>query len=172
MFAQELNNCNTIEKDSDDKMATRHFLLPSGGRCARVSVVGTLTEVSEPSEGFYTGRVIDPTSAFKIKAGKYQIEAAKALVAMPVPCIVSIVGKPDLYEGDDRVSISINAETVTTAQPAARARWVVDTAAQTLRRLKDTSPGAVRAREHYHTDVAFYKGMIIKTLEALQEKGL
>ena len=51
--------------------------------------------------------------------------------------------------------------------------WVLDTAKATLERLKNLStshPDALKAKEHYKTDMKHYASMVLKALRSLKEE--
>lgn len=150
-FAAEFNNADREFKEGDDQRSPNFLLLPTGAKANRVHVVGTLTETEDrgsDSEYWY-GKVVDPTGAFSVYAGQYEPDAAtKALRETAAPAYVSIVGKPNTYEGDDGdVFTSIRPESINvlTGGPTdevannTRERWVSETANRTLDRIEQES---------------------------------
>ena len=77
VFAAELRECRYQFKDGEDEKSPTFVLLPTGERCNRVFLVGTLTEKQRQGDQniFYRGRVVDPSGTFYVMAGSYQPEA-------------------------------------------------------------------------------------------------
>ena len=77
VFSAELRECRYQFKESEDEKSPTFVLLPSGERCNRIFLVGTLTEKQRQGDQniFYRGRVVDPTGTFFVMAGSYQPEA-------------------------------------------------------------------------------------------------
>ena len=182
VFAREFNDASFTFKESDDERAPVYLLLPTGERANRVFVVGTLTEtedVGEDSE-YWQGRIVGPNGdTFFTYAGQYQPDAASALRELEAPAYVSVVGKPRTFETDDgEVNVSIRPESITEVTEAERDRWVVETAEQTLDRVRafDEAPEpgesgvdeyVEMAREQYGSSVGAYKQAAIEALESL-----
>jgi hypothetical protein len=157
-----------------------------------VFVVGTLTEtedVGEDSE-YWQGRIVDPNGdTFFTYAGQYQPDAASALRELEPPAYVSVVGKPRTFETDDgEVNVSVRPESITEVTEAERDRWVVETAEQTLDRVRafdSETPEASHeggdaagvdeyvemAREQYGGSVDAYKQAAIEALESLDAEA-
>ena len=151
-------------------------LPPTGAKCNRVFIVGTLTEkedVGTESE-FWRGRIVDPTGAFFVTAGQYQPEAAQVLAKTTPPEFIAVIGKPNTYTTKEgNVMTSIRAESLQIVDAATRDKWVVDAANQTLRRLEKLDgiePDAVKARMHYSTNVEAYKAMVAQALETVRAR--
>ena len=93
VFAAELRESyHHFREGTDDKSPT-FILLPTGERCNRVYIAGTLTE-KKKSEGeavFYQIRVMDPTGIFFVSVGSYQPEALHQLSSIECPSYVSII---------------------------------------------------------------------------------
>lgn len=196
IFAEELKSSNYSFRDGEDQhqYAPQYLLTPSGAKCNRVLFVGTLTEKDDigGDTEYWRGRVVDPTGSMLIYAGQYQPEAAQILASMEAPAFVSIVGKPNLYQTEDgNIIISLRAESIQRVDEATRNQWIMDTARRTLERLSildkaEPAPqsgefatadrafpstnqqDAVRAREHYHTDVERYRRMVLRALSSLK----
>lgn len=195
IFAEELRNSNYSFRDGEDQnqYTPQYLLTPTGAKCNRVFVVGTLTEkdnIGSDTE-YWRGRVVDPTGSILIYAGQYQPEAAQILSSMDAPAFVSVMGKPNLYQTEDgNILISLRAESIQRVDEATRNQWIMDTARRTLERLKvlaHTTPGvcgefstadkalppanqqdAARALDHYHTDIEHYKRMLVRALTSLK----
>ncbi len=195
VYAEELRSSNYAFRENDDQnqYAPQYLLTPTGAKCNRVFMVGTLTEKDDigGDTEYWRGRIVDPTGSILVYAGQYQPEAALILANMDVPAFVAIVGKPNLYQTEDgNIIISIRAESIQRVNEATRNQWIVDTARRTherLKALKDAGPAPVsgfspadrvsapspiqdyqRALEHYHTDIEQYRQMVIRALTSLK----
>ena len=196
IFAEELKSSNYSFRDGEEQnqYAPQYLLTPTGAKCNRVLVVGTLTEKDDigGDTEYWRGRLVDPTSSILIYAGQYQPEAAQILANMEAPAFVAVVGKPNLYKTEEgNIIISLRAESIQQVDEATRNLWVMDTARRTLERLAalknvkpvpvssefataDTMPSstppqeAERALEHYHTDIEHYRQMTLRALSSLK----
>ena len=156
IFAEELKSSNYSFRDGEDQhqYAPQYLLTPTGAKCNRVFMVGTLTEKDDigGDTEYWRGRVVDPTGSILIYAGQYQPEAAQILANMEVPAFVAVVGKPNLYQTEDgNIIISLRAESIQRVDEATRNQWIMDTARRTLERLvalknARASPGIQRFR--------------------------
>ena len=179
-------------------MLLQYLLTPTGAKCNRVFVVGTLTEKDDigGDTEYWRGRVVDPTGSILIYAGQYQPEAAQILANMEAPSFVAVVGKPNLYQTDDgNIIISLRAESIQRVDENTRNQWIIDTARRTLERLEalknarpvpvssdfataDNVPAssssstpaqdADRALQHYHTDIEHFRQMVLRALSSLK----
>jgi RPA family protein len=194
IFAEELRNSTLAFRDGDDQhqYAPQYLLTPTGARCNRVFLVGTLTERDDigGDTEYWRGRVIDPTGSILVYAGQYQPEAAQALANIEPPAFVAVVGKPNLYQTEDgSVIISVRVEAIQKVDEATRNRWIIDTAKRTKERLDILRNASIaspefstadksisilpamdieRALAHYNTDVKQYMQMVIRALSALK----
>lgn len=199
IYAEELKSSNYSFRDGEDQhqYAPSYLLTPTGAKCNRVFLVGTLIEKDDigGDTEYWRGRVVDPTGSILIYAGQYQPEAAQVLAGLETPCFVAVVGKPNLYQTDDgNIIISLRAESISQANESTRNRWILDTARRTLERLSDLSQvrlppagedfttadsmpaeasssaamDAERAMQHYHTDIEHFRQMTIRALSALK----
>jgi RPA family protein len=200
IFAEELKNSNYSFRDGEDQhqYAPSYLLTPTGAKCNRVFIVGTLTEKDDIGSDteYWRGRVVDPTGSILIYAGQYQPEAAQILASMDAPSYVAVVGKPNLYRTDDgNIIISLRAESISRVDENTRNQWIIDTARRTLERLdtlKNASPipvsdefttadnvpvssssstpaqDADRALQHYHTDIGHFREMVLRALTSLR----
>jgi RPA family protein len=197
VFAGELKSSNYAFRDGDPQhqYAPQYLLTPTGARCNRVFLVGTLTERDDigGDTEYWRGRIVDPTGSILIYAGQYQPEAAQILANIEPPAFVAVVGKPNLYQTDDgNVIISVRAEAIQEVDETTRNQWILDTARRTQERLKvlsTTGPAPVsegfstadqaqpaspamdaeRALDHYHTDIEHYRQMVIGALLSLKQ---
>jgi RPA family protein len=191
VFAEELRNSNLAFREGEDQnqYAPQYLLTPTGARCNRVFLVGTLTERDDigGDTEYWRGRVVDPTGSMLIYAGQYQPEAAQALASIEPPAFVAVVGKPSLYQTEDgSILISVRAESIQRVDDDTRKRWMLETARQTLERLDalegaeskaagfstadkvPTGDDVERAKGHYHTDVEQYRQMVARALITLR----
>jgi RPA family protein len=202
IFAEELKSSNYSFRDGEDQhqYAPSYLLTPTGAKCNRVFVVGTLTEKDDigGDTEYWRGRVVDPTGSILIYAGQYQPEAAQILANMEAPSFVAVVGKPNLYQTDDgNIIISLRAESIQRVDENTRNQWIIDTARRTLERLdalKNARPIPVstdfatadsvpassssstpaqdtdRAMQHYHPDIEHFRQMVLRALSSLKEE--
>jgi len=199
VFAEELKSSNYSFRDGQDQnqYAPSYLLTPTGAKCNRVFMVGTLTEKDDigGDTEYWRGRVVDPTGSVLIYAGQYQPEAAQILASMDAPSFVAVVGKPNLYQTDDgNIIISLRAESIQKVDEGTRNQWIMDTAKRTLERIeemKKVKPAALsgdfatadsvssipapsaaqdaeRALSHYHTDIDNFRRMVLRALESLK----
>jgi RPA family protein len=156
VFAAELRECRYQFREGDDEKSPTFVLLPTGERCNRVFLVGTLTEKHRQGDQniFYRGRVADPTGTFFVMAGSYQPEAMQQLAKIETPAFVAVVGKPNLYQTPDGAYlVSVRVESITVVDRETRDLWVLDAARSTLDRIDScaagTDPDTLRIKEHY-----------------------
>lgn len=193
IFAEELRNSNLSFRDGEDQhqYAPMYLLTPTGAKCNRVFIVGTLTERDDigGDTEYWRGRIVDPTGSILVYAGQYQPEAAQKLSSIEPPAYVAVVGKPNLYQTEDgNVMISLRAEAIQKVDEATRDRWILDTAERTQERLKSLKGAAPvsdefstadketalpsmdvdRAMQHYNTDIKQYRTMVIRALNSLR----
>ena len=174
VFAQELRDSNLATKDESDQYAPQYVLTPTGAKVNRVFIVGTLIEKEDIGTGseYWRGRISDPTGTFIIYAGQYHPEAAQFLSNCEMPVFVAVVGKTSTYTTDDgNVLTSIRPEYIEEVDEATRDLWILDTAKQTLERIKEIEaekdPNSKLAKEHYATDTGHYRSMIKKAIESI-----
>ncbi len=174
IFAAEFRESNLQAREGHDQYSPQYLLTPTGAKCNRVFVVGTLTEKEDvgTEAEFWRGRIVDPTGAFFVYAGQYQPEAAQILARITPPEFIAVIGKPSTYTTPEgNVITSIRPESLQVVDAETRDRWVVDTAMHTIKRLEKLQgdePDAVRAREHYSTNVEQYRAMVAQALESLR----
>jgi hypothetical protein len=156
VFAAELRECRYQFKDGEDEKSPTFVLLPTGERCNRIFLAGTLTEKQRQGDQniFYRGRVVDPSGTFFVMAGSYQPEAMQQLAKIDTPAFVAVVGKPNLYQTPDGAFlVSVRVESITVVDKETRDLWVLDSAARTLDRIDmfttGTGPDVIKAKEQY-----------------------
>lgn len=152
IFVEELRRSDLSFREGDDQnqYSPQYLLTPTGAKCNRVFIVGTMTEREDVGQvsGFLRARVSDPTGSIPVYAGQYQPEAARVLSEIEPPAFVAVVGKPSIYETEDgRKIISIRAESVQRADEATRNRWVLDAARLTIERLKAMKAAGRKAED-------------------------
>ena len=165
VFAAELRECRFQFRDGEDEKSPTFVLLPTGERCNRIFLVGTLTEKQRQGDQniFYRGRVVDPSGTFFIMAGSYQPEAMQQIAKIDTPAFVAVIGKPNLYQTPDGAFlVSVRVESITVVDKETRDLWVLDTAARTLDRIdmtaRGTSPDVIKAKEQYSgIDVSVFR---------------
>jgi hypothetical protein len=176
IFAAEFRESNLQAKEGHDQYSPSYLLTPTGAKCNRVFIVGTLTEKDDVGmdNEFWRGRIVDPTGAFFVTAGQYQPEAAQVLARTTPPEFIAVIGKPTTYTTKEgNVLTSIRAESMQIVDASTRDRWVVDCAKHTmarLERLKGNKPDAVKAREHYSIDMESYRAMVAQALESVRAR--
>ena len=170
VFAAELKESNLQSKEGQDQYSPQYLITPTGAKCNRIFIVGTLTEtenVGTDSE-FWRGRIVDPTGAFYVTAGQYQPEAAQVLARTAPPEFIAVVGKPTIYTTKEgNILTSIRAESIHVVDAAIRDKWVLETASHTMTRLGklySNMPPAFKARMHYSTKVDAYKAMVARVV--------
>ena len=176
IFAAELKESNLQSKEGQDQYSPQYLITPTGAKCNRVFIVGTLTEkedVGTDSE-FWRGRIVDPTGAFFVTAGQYQPEAAQVLAKTAPPEFIAVIVKPTTFTTKEgNVLTSIRAESMHVVDAATRDRWVVDAAMHTAKRLEKlagSEPEAVKAKEHYNTNTDAYRAMVAQALESVRAR--
>ncbi|MFA4877304.1 MAG: nucleic acid-binding protein [Methanoregula sp.] len=172
VFAGELRECRYQFKDGEDEKSPTFALLPTGERCNRIFLVGTLTEKQRQGDQnvFYRGRVVDPSGTFFVMAGSYQPEAMQQLAKIETPAFVAVIGKPNLYQKPDgSFLVSVRVESITIVDKDTRDLWVLDAAERTLDRIEacaaGTAPDVIKAKEQYPTiDPAVFRKMAYDAL--------
>ncbi len=173
IFAAEFRESNLQLTEGTDQYSPRYLLTPTGAKCNRIFVVGTLTEKEDvgTEAAYWRGRIIDPTGTFFVYAGQYQPEAAETLAKTTPPEFIAVVGKPATYTTPEgNVLTSIRPESLEVVDSATRDRWIMDAAKHTMARLEKlqgNEPDAVKAKEHYHTNSEQYKIMVMQALRSL-----
>ena len=174
IFAYELGATSLSFKDGDDQYSPTYAITPTAAAVNRLFMVATLLEkenIGNESE-YWRGRVADPTGSLNVYAGQYQPEAAQFLSDAQVPSVVAIVGKPHTYQTQDgQVKTSIRPEKICTVNEDAQHMWILETAAQTIDRLKaidSDDTAAQQAREHYELNAEAYNIMVRAALKTIK----
>ncbi len=175
IFAKEYRESNLTFKESDDQYAPLYLLTPTGAKCNRVFIVGTLTEKEDIGTGaeFWRARVADPTGIFTVYAGQYQPEATQALVEIEPPQFVAVAGKVSVYDPGDGKIASIKPESISVVDAETRDVWIMETARHTLERISaidSEDPDVKKAVEHYSPDREYYKQIVLMALMSMTDE--
>jgi RPA family protein len=170
VFAAELREARHHFKEGTEEKSPTYVLLPTGQRCNRVFVVGSMTEKTRQGEQniFYRARVVDPTGTTIVTAGNYQAEAMQQMVRVEPPAFVAVVGKVHVFEPQDGGApyVSLRAESVTKVDRETRDLWVLDAAKATLDRIDayGTTEDSKKAAEEYRIDPALFRKTVADAL--------
>ncbi|HPY61243.1 MAG TPA: nucleic acid-binding protein [Methanospirillum sp.] len=173
VFAAELRESYHHFREGNDDKSPTYILLPTGERCNRVYIAGTLTE-KKKSEGeavFYQIRVMDPTGIFFVSVGSYQPEALHQLSSIECPSFVSIIGKPGVFQAaDGRNLVSVRAESITVVDKSVVDCWILDTARLTLDRIEKNTddPDHQKAMEIYQRSFESWRPRVKEALASIQ----
>ena len=160
VFSAELNTASFEIKAEAEKMPS-YQVSRLGAMINRVLVAGVLTEkenVGTPDEPMWRGRIQDVASGtVYINIGRYQPEAAAAMVDIDTPCLVAVVGKVKSYTTEDmRTYVSVRPERIIPIDENIQKEWLLDTAKSTWKRL---------------TDIKKATGVLDKTEDGLRNEG-
>lgn len=152
-FSQVLRGIKESTKEGEDQFAQTFYNLPTGKDVSRVFIVGVLTECEDigTDTEYLRGRMSDPSGTINIYAGEYQPEAAQVLSEIETPAYIAVVGKPNIYEADSSLVVSIRPESVTVVDSVTSDQWIQAAASETLEQLKDME--ASDAKSAYATAV-------------------
>jgi len=175
VFAAELREAIETMKDESDEKSPTYVLLPTGERCNRIFVCGTVTSRDKNGSDqnvYYRARVSDPTGVFYLQAGQYQPEAMAQMANIDAtnPCSVAVVGKPSVYEGNEgKKYLSLRVESVHVIDNETRAQWVLDTVKMTLDRIdafeNGDAPDVILARDKYSQTPEHWRNMVRDVLQ-------
>ncbi|MBX8631328.1 MAG: DNA-binding protein [Thermoplasmata archaeon YP2-bin.285] len=194
VFAAEFSSSNYEIREGDEKGVV-YVVTPLGAKINRIMIAGVITE-KEENQGenwkMYTAQVSDPTGTFRISAGQYQENAAKALQSIEPPAYVAAVGKARTFTTEEgAVYVSIRVESIAKIGEKQRDLWIYETCRETLHRIEavsaamELSPptieslsklgirqryaeGAVLAVQHYgRVDVDSYRGMLVEAMRSI-----
>ncbi|HOT93683.1 MAG TPA: nucleic acid-binding protein [Methanoregulaceae archaeon] len=173
VFAAELREARHQFREGTEEKSPTYVLLPTGQRCNRVFVVGSMTEKQRQGEQniFYRARIVDPTGTTFVTAGNYQPEAMQQISQIEPPAFVAVVGKPNVFEAPDGggVYVSLRAESVTVVDRETRDLWVLDAAKATLDRIDayGTTEDSRRAAGEYRIEPALFRKTVADALAQL-----
>lgn len=180
-FAFELLDTTVSIKDESNSKSPVFVLTPTGGLFNRVLICGTLMD-KDRSEGgkseFWKGQLYDRTAAIQITAGEYNLEAMTVLAGIEdLPKSVAVVGKPNVYEREEKKYISIRAESINEIPEEDVKKWIIDTAEATAKRLdamraakEDNAKDALIKYDVTDDDINAYKIKIVGALMTLLPK--
>jgi RPA family protein len=172
VFAAEFREIVHQFREGTDEWSPMYSLLPTGERCNRVFVIGTLTEVQK-SEGenlFYRARVVDPTGTFFLNIGSYQPEAMHQIEQIKVPSFVAVIGKPNLYTSQEgRTLASLRAEMITAVDKEVRDCWILEAAERTLDRLeRPEDADKIKALSLHHQEPSVWQKIVNAALSSIE----
>ena len=179
VFAAELRETTHHFKEGSEDKSPTFVLLPTGERCNRVFLVGILAE-KKKSEGeavFYQIKVKDPSGLFFVSAGSYQPEAMHQIASIETPTVegtqtyVAVIGKPNVFKApDNRVLVSVRAESVAAVNKSVYDCWILDAATRTLERLdvEGETPDLVKAKEIYTQTSDVWRRMVHEALKTIE----
>lgn len=172
VFAAEFREAFYHFKVGTDEKSPTYILLPTGERCNRVFIAGTLTEKkkSDGETGFYQIRVMDPTGVFFASAGSFQPEAMHQISSLESPSYVAVIGKPNVYQSQDgRNLVSVRAESVAAVDKSTVDLWIMDTAKLTLDRIEQNNDDQdhQKAKEIYSHPFEFWRPKVKDALNSI-----
>ncbi|MDU9375952.1 hypothetical protein McpSp1_05320 [Methanocorpusculaceae archaeon Sp1] len=177
VFAAELREASKTFKDTEDEKSPLYVLLPTGERCNRVLLTGTITQKDKLGDQnvLYRARISDPTGLFFVTAGSYQPEAMHQLAKIDpeMPVFVAVIGKPSVYTSPDgKVLTSVRAESVLVVDQETRDLWILDAARATLDRVDASSAetsdaDVLLARETYRFGPEHWRRMVYDALSRM-----
>ncbi|MBU4223522.1 MAG: DNA-binding protein [Euryarchaeota archaeon] len=174
IFAAELNESSLQVKEECGQYSSKYLLTPTGARCSRIFLVGTLIEKEYLGNKslLWRTRISDPSGIFYMYAGRNHPEPAKVLEKTALLEYLAVIGKTSTYTTKSgNVITSIWAESLQVVDEATRDRWVMDTASYTITRLlklRGNNPDAVMVRDHYSTNIDRYSSMVKNALITLK----
>lgn len=173
VLAAELNDATHTFRESDDERAPVYALLPTGERCNRAILAGTLIETEDvgTDNEYWRGRLNDPSGSAFVYAGQYQPDPMGTLKEVAPPEYVVVMGKPRTFERDDGgVNVSIRPEWIQVVEEGNRHRVLAQAAEQTLARIRESETEYdLLAEEKYDADPGTYHQAVIETLEDLED---
>lgn len=146
VLASELNAAHTRdtfqdedEESGDDDRIPKFLVLPSGEGANRVMMTGTVTDLEDvgTDSEYLRLAVTDVTGeTFYAYAGQYAPDAKAKMKALDMPSLVSIVGKPSVYEDDDgNVYVSVTPENIQAINHDEYFRLLTEIAEDTVDRI-------------------------------------
>jgi len=178
VFAAELRETTKEIKGSIETKSPGYVLLPTGERCNRILIAGTLTDKSKSGDENvqYRAKVSDPTGTFYISASSFQSEAMAQMskIEGEEPAFVVVVGKPNIYKSNDgRVLASVRVESIQVVSRDERDLWIVDTSRATLSRVNKmfvescNDSDVSDAKNTYQQTSEYWKKMVYNALASL-----
>jgi len=138
VFSSELNSASQIQTGVDT-YDPNYIVTELGAKINRVFICGVFTEkenVGAEDDPLWRARVVDPTGAFFISAGRFQPEASKIISELEPPQTLAMVGKIRTFTSDDgRFFVSVRPEMVKSIDTDTRNQWILESCQSLLRRL-------------------------------------
>ncbi|WP_336326025.1 hypothetical protein [Halovenus sp. HT40] len=155
IFAAEFEAADYDYSESDEERAPNYVITPTGARANRLFIVGVLTEIEQVSEDVLRARVVDPTGAFVLYAGQYQPDEQAFLEQIQPPTFVAVTGKARTFQPDDsdQVFTSVRPESISEVDDETRDRWTVQTAEQTIDRIRWMTTALATESEDVRADL-------------------
>lgn len=173
VFANELKHTEiTMDKAIGDDKAPNFVLTPTGAKCNRVLIMGTLTEKDDigAENEYWRARIVDPTGNILVYAGIYNLDAMDSLAKIEPPNFVAVIGKPSIYVPDGEESrpiLTVRAEYIREVSKENVDRWSIETALQTIDRCKAETTERMMAIDRYGDQLDTYSNMAIEVLKDL-----
>lgn len=142
MLIAEVSRTTHALPKGDEQYEAQTYLSPTGRTIAKIMIAGVATEKEDigKDESLWRVRVVDPSGAIGVMAGKYQPDAAQVIAQLDIPCYIAIVGKLNIYEPEPGSHIvSIRPDSVTVINGANRDDSILDAALSTIRSIKRTA---------------------------------
>lgn len=134
VFAGEFNR-SSLAVPADDDRSSSWVVTPSGAFCRQVFLAGALVDIREEA-GMLSGRLADPTGGFDLACSGNNSSVAETFQRLPLPSLISLTGRAQLYRREGKICLTIRPEQVTPIDRTIRDLWVVTTATATLARLE------------------------------------
>ncbi len=138
VFATELNS-STLEKKGDGESTASYVVTPLGTMVNRVLIAGVLTEkenAGSETEPMWRAKIQDVNGSFYLNVGRFQPEAAAAMVDLETPSFVAVIGKIRTYSPEEgKVFVSVRPERIITIDEATRMQWLLETSQDMWQRL-------------------------------------
>jgi RPA family protein len=144
VFAGEFNRSSGVELSLPTAPGALIPRTPLGCTCARVFLVGALTEVGNGSGSMIRARVADPTGTFVLDIRRSNPILSRTITEMAPPVFVAVTGEGRVYRDGQCV---IHPETIAPTDRAIRDLWVLRTADITLSRLEKMQGSSLTGEE-------------------------
>ena len=144
VFAGEFNRSTGGEYSSHLPSGESIPLTPSGFSCARIFVVGALTDVEGGPGPMIRARVADPTGTFLLDIKRSDPLLSRTILTLTPPVFIAVTGEGRVYRDGTCV---ILPEAIAPTTRAIRDLWVMRTADMTLSRLEHLLGSSPAQRE-------------------------
>lgn len=175
VFIGELLDTTISFKEDDSQFAPKFILTPTGAKCSRVLIVGTLIQEARDVGGDQEAwriDVADSTGGISCRANEYSRRAMLQMKELTeVPCHIAVYGKPGVFQKEGKTYVNINVESVLKSNKDAAALWTLETAKATLERIALLQKSDVDPRRAmtYGTDMSKYAAMAKKAVMSLSK---